>query len=192
MAEQINPYLFGMGLSVGDVALHNTVVKSGDAVGVYADAYFQRAYFRNNFFLGGPGGFYNGYSSGPGLVASLGMAGEGLDFDYDAYGTSADRFLGQLGPRLFTSLDDLRRITSEQHAVIVTWEDFAIPIAYPRDPFPALPVTDLRLRSGASAQDAALRIPNINDTFEDTEPDIGAYEGSQPLPMYGPRVTLSP
>ncbi len=178
--------------SVGDVALHNTVVKSGDAVGVYADEYFQRAYFRNNLFLGGPGGFYNGYSSGPGLVASLGMAGEGLDFDYDAYGTSADRFLGQLGPRLFTSLDDLRRKTTEQHAVIVTWEDFAVPIAYPRDPFPALPVVDLRLRPGATAQDAALRIPNINDNFEGAEPDIGAYEGSQPLPLYGPRVTLPP
>ena len=178
--------------SVGDVALHNTVVKSGDAVGVYADEYFQRAYFRNNLFLGGPGGFYNGYSSGPGLVASLGTAGEGLDFDYNAYGTRADRFLGQLGTRLFTSLEDLRRKTSEKHAVLSRWDDFAAPVAYPGDPFPALPVADLRLRSGATAQDAALRIPNINDNFEGAEPDIGAYEGSQPLPLYGPRVTLPP
>lgn len=178
--------------SVGDVVLHNTVVKSGDAVGVYAGEYFQRAFFRNNYFLGGPGGHYNGYASGSGLVASLGMAGEGLDFDYDAYGTSSDRFLGQLGPRLFTSIEELRGKTSEQHAVQSNWDDFAVPVLYPDEPFPALPVSDLRLRPGASAQDAALRIPNVNDDFEGAGPDIGAYEDSQPLPLYGPRVNPLP
>ncbi len=174
--------------SVGDVILQNTIAKSGDAFGIYTGDYFQNAYVRNNIFLGGPGGLYNGYNSGKGLIASLGSAGENNSFDYDAFGTKADRFLGQIGSVLFRSLEELRAKTTEQHAIQVDWDIFVAPVVYPEEPCSALPVADLRVKAGSPVQDAAQIIPNVNDSFTGAGPDIGAYEIGQTLPVYGPRI----
>jgi len=35
--------------------------------------------------------------------------------------------------------------------------------------------------------DAGQRLPNVNDGFRGSAPDIGAYEAGQALPQYGPR-----
>lgn len=48
-------------------------------------------------------------------------------------------------------------------------------------------IQDLRPRQGTRIIDAVLRIPNINDDFNGTGPDCGAYEAGQELPHYGPR-----
>ena len=52
---------------------------------------------------------------------------------------------------------------------------------------------DLRLRTAASAVDAAKPLPGINDGYAGSAPDMGAYEFGSALPVYGPRpgaVTL--
>jgi hypothetical protein len=46
---------------------------------------------------------------------------------------------------------------------------------------------DFRLRPGAKAIDAGIRLPNINDDATGRAPDLGAYETGQPAPHYGPR-----
>jgi hypothetical protein len=46
---------------------------------------------------------------------------------------------------------------------------------------------DFRLRPGSAAMDAGVRLSGINDGFEGRAPDLGAYEGDQPVPHYGPR-----
>lgn len=46
---------------------------------------------------------------------------------------------------------------------------------------------DLRLRAGANALDAGVLLPNINDDFTGTAPDLGAYERGRAVPHYGPR-----
>jgi hypothetical protein len=46
---------------------------------------------------------------------------------------------------------------------------------------------DLRLQAGSKAIDAGVRLPNINDGFTGSAPDLGALEHGQPLPHYGPR-----
>ena len=46
---------------------------------------------------------------------------------------------------------------------------------------------DLRLRRGANAIDAGMVLPNINDGYAGSAPDLGAYEYGQDLPHYGPR-----
>ena len=51
----------------------------------------------------------------------------------------------------------------------------------------ACAVNDLRPASGSAAIDAGLALPNVNDGFAGTAPDLGAYEAGQPLPHYGPR-----
>ncbi len=173
--------------SVGDVILHNTVVKSGDAVGVYTGDYFSRTLLRNNLFFGGPGGRYNGYDSGKGLIASLQVADPTCSLDYDAFGTLATKFFGQIGSSLLFSSDDLINKTTEKHAILIDLDEFALPIDFPEKPFPAYPPPDLRPKADSKLVDAAVVIPNINDIYTGNAPDIGAYEAGDPLPVYGVR-----
>lgn len=46
---------------------------------------------------------------------------------------------------------------------------------------------DLRLKRGSGAVDAGVPLPNINDNYRGSAPDLGAYEYGQPMPLYGPR-----
>lgn len=82
-----NPFKLHNG-TVGDVGLHNTVVKNGDAFAVYTGSVISRSFFRNNLFIGGPGGVYGGASNGTGLVAYLTTANTTCSFDFDAYGST--------------------------------------------------------------------------------------------------------
>ena len=63
---------------------------------------------------------------------------------------------------------------------------FAQPVAFPVDEERHEP-PDLRLRPGSAAVDAGVRLPNVNDGFTGSAPDLGAYEVGQELPVYGPR-----
>ncbi|MCM5680364.1 right-handed parallel beta-helix repeat-containing protein [Schlegelella sp. S2-27] len=174
--------------SIGDVILHNTVVKNGDGFGVYAGAPVRRAVIRNNLFIGGPGGTYAGYSSGSGKVTSLSDFDATSSADHDAYGSTTGGFSGQIGSARFTSLAALRSSTTEKNALQVGLDGFSAGVAYPSSPMTAYGVPDLQLKSGSPAVDAASRIPNVNDGFKGTGPDIGAYEvGGLVFPVYGPR-----
>jgi hypothetical protein len=46
---------------------------------------------------------------------------------------------------------------------------------------------DPRLDPGSRAVDAGIVLPNFNDGFTGTAPDLGCCELGQPLPHYGPR-----
>ncbi|HVK88510.1 MAG TPA: hypothetical protein VM513_30540, partial [Kofleriaceae bacterium] len=121
--------------SIGDVLLHNTVVKRGDAFGIFTTDVFSRQYARNNLFLGGDGGTYNTYDIGNGRVISLAAAGTAVDLDYDGYGGTM--FAGRIGAVTFSSLDELRASTTEQHAVEIDAAAFATPATIPASPFPS-------------------------------------------------------
>jgi hypothetical protein len=43
------------------------------------------------------------------------------------------------------------------------------------------------LKPGAAAIDRGIRLPNVNDGFSGSAPDLGALEAGQPVPHYGPR-----
>lgn len=178
--------------SIGDVWLHNTVVKSGDAMGVYAGREWSRAFFRNNLLIGGTGGrAFNGFSNGDGRVLQVADADEATcDFDYDGFGSiGTGTFRGRFGGTSFSSLDELRSNTSEAHAVEVDLSVFAASFTFPEEPFPGHPAPDLRLTEGA-AVDVGQPLPNINDGFAGSAPDLGAYELGSALPPYGPRSGL--
>ncbi len=172
--------------SVGDVGLHNTVVKHGDAFGIYTTDVFSRQWFRNNLFIGGPGGTFNGYDNGSGAVLELRAAGAAVDLDHDGYGSTTGSFRGRFGGVAFTSLAELQAMTTEVHAVEVGLTVFAATVAYPT-PFPAHVAPDLRPAAGGTAVDRGLAVPGINDGFAGTAPDLGAYEAGSSLPVYGPR-----
>lgn len=173
--------------SYGDVLLHNSVVKSGDAFGIYTGESIHRAYARNNVFVGGPGGTYNGYDSGTGRVINIATAEPTCDFDYDGFGSSMGMFEGRYGALRFSSLAELRAMSTEAHAVALGLDVFATSVAYPSAPFPERMRADLRLRAGAAAVDRGAVLPNINDGHAGAAPDLGAYEQGAALPAYGPR-----
>jgi hypothetical protein len=170
--------------SIGDVVLHNTIVKNGDALGAYPGRPISGALFRNNVFIGGAGGTYNGFSSGTGRVASLDtldVATSSLDFD--AYGSTTGAFTGRIGSASFTSLAQLRSLTSEADAIAVDMSMFATGVAFPSSPLTAYGTVDLRPSVSSAVAGAAQPLPNINGA----SPDIGAHEAGEALPVYGPR-----
>lgn len=175
--------------SFGDVLLHNTVVKSGDALGIYAGYTVGRLYSRNNLFVGGPGGTYGGYSNGTGrvlAVADLDIAS--ADMDFDALGSTNGSFGARLGVSTYDSLVALKGSTLERNAVQVELNNtFAKAVALPGVPMSRYDAPDLQLSSAAVAANAGTVIPNINDGFAGAAPDAGAYELGAVLPKYGPR-----
>ncbi|MBA3845459.1 MAG: right-handed parallel beta-helix repeat-containing protein [Planctomycetes bacterium] len=174
--------------SVGDVVLHNTVVKCGDGMACFSGTAFDQAYFRNNLCIGGPNGgeVWGGYGSGNSWAAHLAAHGPLCSFDYDALGTHLTPFHVRIGKFNADSIEELRKGPHEQHAVQVGMDVFD-GVAFPDPPLPEREAPDLRPRAGSAVVDVALRLPNINDGFAGDGPDMGAYEAGQPLPHYGPR-----
>jgi hypothetical protein len=175
--------------SVGDVIVHNTVVKSGDAFGIYTDAVFSRQWIRNNLFLGGPGGTFNGYSTGDGRVLELRAADATVDLDYDGYGSATGTFTGFLGATGFDSVAELHAATTATHVVeVAPATAFAAGdgAAVPASPFPGVSPPDLRPSSASAGTDAGVPLAGLNDGAAGG-PDLGAYEAGSALPTYGPR-----
>ena len=50
-----------------------------------------------------------------------------------------------------------------------------------------IPPQQMTLTAGCAAVDAGAILPNINDGFIGSAPDLGAFERGQPPPSYGPR-----
>jgi MYXO-CTERM domain-containing protein len=182
-----SPFKFHNG-TVGDVVLHNTVVKCGDGFGCYAGETWSRAWFRNNVFIGGTGaGTYGGYGNGSGRVLDLADADTSCSFDYDGLGSiGTGKFEGRIGANRFTSLATMQANTSEVHGVMVDMGIFAGGVAFPSSPYPPAATVDLRLAAGSAAVDKGLAIPGVNDGFAGAAPDLGAYELGEVLPSYGP------
>ncbi len=176
--------------SSGDVILHNTVVKSGDAFGVYAGTTIFRTMTRNNLFLGGPGWSNSDWSSGEGRVIHFYDAAGDVHMDFDGVGSVDGTTRGRIGAASFSNLAQLRSLTTETHATSVSLGVFASAVAHPQNPFPERAIPDLRLAAGSAAENAAQVIPGINDSFLGGGPDLGAYEAGVILPTYGPRPAL--
>ena len=101
--------------SIGDVLLHNTVVKNGDAFGLYVGVAVARAFSRNNLLIGGPGATYDRFRNGSGNVFAFSdLAASGASTDYGALGSTTGEFTGNLGGSNFASLAELRDRTTEK------------------------------------------------------------------------------
>lgn len=173
----------------GDVLLHNTVVKAGDAFSVFSGATIARTTSRNNLFIGGPGGTFGSYDIGSGRVMSLtDLAVASASLDYDGFGSTTGAFQARFGPSVtVSSLAQLRSQTSEVHAVQVDLRAFAATIAVPAAPMTAYAAPDLRLAPGGGAIDRGQQVTGINDGFAGSAPDLGAYEAGAAVPPYGVR-----
>ena len=174
--------------SHGDVLMHNTVVKNGDAFGAYPGMPIAYLFGRNNLFIGGPGGTYNGYSSGSGRVLQLqDLQLATADLDYDGYGATTGSFDGRFAAASFATLSQLQGSGIEPHARQVGLGVFQASIAFPGSPLSTYAAPDLRLKAGGTPVDGGQAIPNVNDGYAGSAPDLGAYELGSTLPVYGPR-----
>jgi hypothetical protein len=174
--------------SYGNVLLHNTVVKGGDAFGVYSGAPVGYLFSRNNLFIGGPGGTYAGFSNGTGNVLALADLDEATaDLNYDALGSTTGQITGRFGRTVFSGLDQERQLTTEKNAVQVDLSVFAQTVALPQAAMNTFTAPDLRLKPNSAAENTGAVIPNVNDGFTGSAPDAGAYETGAPLRVVGPR-----
>jgi len=162
--------------TAGVVALHNTIVKSGDAFMVNDNSSIDCSLFRNNLLIGGPGDIWNGYPANGGShgipsVASVQNWTATDDANYDAYGSVDGEFQGQFATAYFSSLADMHSHTTETKAVqLITQKIFPKPITgiflnaveNPYIPFPERAAPDLRLGAGSAAIDVGIAIPNVN------------------------------
>lgn len=174
--------------SSGDVIVHNTVVKAGDAFGNYAGTPVSNLSMRNNLFIGGPGGTFGGYGNGTGRVFDVRTLDETTaDADHDGFGSTVGSFTGNFGGTSFGSLADLRASSTEANAVAVGMSEFAAGVAHPSAPLTQYAPVDLRLGAGSVAVDAGVALPGLNDGFSGSAPDLGAHERGAALPQWGPR-----
>lgn len=176
--------------SSGDVLLHNTIIKAGDAYSMYTGDTINRVYSRNNLIIGGPGNVINGFSNGNGRVTQINALNVSTaDMDYDALGSITGLFTGEFGPSInFSNLSEMQAMTTETHGIEIDMSVFEEQINFPSDPLTQFTNIDLRLNAIGDAVDQALPLANINDDFTSTGPDMGAYEAGQTLPPYGPRT----
>lgn len=174
--------------SHGDVLLHNTVVKGGDALGIYPGVAINRLYSRNNLFIGGAGGTYGGYSNGTGKVLQIAdLVTATADMDHDAFGSTVAGFTGRFGGTAFTDLASLRSLTTEKNAIQVSLAVFDAAVSLPANAMTLFAAPDLRLKAGSAAVDSAVPIPGINAGHVGAGPDMGAHELGTPVAVVGPR-----
>lgn len=69
---------------------------------------------------------------------------------------------------------------------------FATPLVLPPDYTTFWSATDVTLDQNSLALDAALPLPNINDGYAGSAPDLGAIEFGEPMPSYGVRQAQLP
>lgn len=163
--------------SVGDVLLHNTIVKTGDGFNAYPGTPIARAYARNNLFLGGEAGTWNGYSSGSGRVVDLqSLQTVNSSLNFNGYGTTRSDFRGRIGAASFESLAQMRSNTSETQGQQVDMTVFENVPAFPQNPLVQYLPVSLVLADDPRVVDVGEVLPNINDDHVGAGPDLGAFE----------------
>ena len=182
----------------GGVYYHNTFF-SNAAPGMGNEA--ANLEFRNNLILGqydGPvmgiptltnysSSDYNGYyinenrSTAPFMWYSP-------PFDRDA-----NYELNALVQRDYNSLEDFSEATGQESNSILIDLDIFRNVTMP-DPngeltdMYSIEEVDYRLRRGATAIDAGMVLPGVNDGFSGRAPDLGAVEFGEDMPHFGPRT----
>jgi Right handed beta helix region len=127
---------------------------------------------------------YNGFYAGPGSDPFM--------WNSPPTGTIRIAEASQARTQAFGSLEQYAQaVGQDTHSIMIDFTIFenvkpvdkSAPATTVYDP----DTLDFRLKGGAAAIDKGVVLPNINDGFSGTAPDLGAIEEGQPLPHYGPR-----
>jgi len=143
-----------------------------------ASHYFE---IENNLFTAPP-------SSGPVAVDWTGLVDHGT-FDYNGYFPDGIfRFnTPPYGYFLQRSFSGLHSLGIEQHGLLTPGNLFASGLTAPSDFRNLMAPADVTPAAGSLFLDRGRALPNINDNFQGSGPDLGAIELGCPAPTYGPR-----
>jgi len=174
----------GLGSGTGPTGVlvyHNTFVSPSSALQLSTSAashYFEIA---NNLFVGPA-------TPVDRVVDWDGPIDHGL-FDFNGYfPDGAFRFnVKGVGPIDFDSFAALQAGGWEAHGKLLAQPIFANGLVPPPDYTTTLAPQDVTLDAGSVAVDAGEVLPNVNDDFQGSAPDLGAYERGCALPIYGIR-----
>ena len=160
------------------VFLHNTFVHWGDLTTGGAHGQLL-SMSRNNLWISVNGGQ---------IWWMFGTIDWRTDLDYDGFdwGESTRPFFHN--GTTYTSLESFSAgIGQEANGIRISHQTCIPTMDVPGDSPTTVPPQYLTLAAGCPAIDAGAILPNINDGFLGSAPDLGAYEKGQPLPTYGPR-----
>lgn len=113
--------------------------------------------------------------------------------DYDGFDWGNSDFAFKWGDSIrYPTLGDFQVATGLQPNAIhinkkTCFETFNIPSAPPA----SMPFQHMSLKKSCNAVDAGVLLPNINDRFSGSAPDLGPYEVGASLPHYGPRANVN-
>jgi hypothetical protein len=172
------------------VLLHNTIVNWGgawpaDAVMCCNEGHLLRAFSRNNLWISVQGGQIWGFD------ATLRDWRTDTDYDGFDWGNATNPFA--YGGRTYPDLRSFSNASGlETHGVRVSkgvcFEEFLVPGPSPMP----VPPHSMTLRAECPAVDAGAVLPNVNDAFAGSAPDLGAHERGSEATMYGPRPMETP
>ena len=130
---------------------------------------------------------HNGFCPDPGAAVSFIWTSPPFETPRD--------FSGDRIKREFPSLEAFSRATGQdRHSILVDYDSFAGLVRADVDDFTKIygaGDVDVSLRPASPARNAGCILPNVNDGFTGTAPDLGALESGQAVPVYGPRPQAS-
>ena len=183
------------------VLFYNNTILSETAANAASNVHW-----RNNLFLGenaAPAIFsvstftnysssdYNGFRVNPGAEFSFqwNSPPPAVRAEYNGPGRQA-----ALQTRRFAKLSEYSQATrQDEHSVLVDYDVFANVLKLDRNDLKSVQKVykaedfDFRLKANSAAIDKGLALPNVNEGFTGSAPDLGALEFGKPLPHFGPR-----
>jgi hypothetical protein len=169
---------------------NNTILQRGR--NQYTAQAFLRFYARNNLWLLPPGLNKSIWEATNPSSTTISQGGAMPDMvnakadwrtnsDYNGFDWNTTKYpFMWFGDRLANLTELHARARIEKNSVRVSRDQLFGTISFSTNLY-------LRLKSGSSAIDAGVTIPNIVESFQGKAPDLGALEFGAPLPIYGPR-----
>lgn len=161
------------------VIVHNTIVMWSKMI-CCSDAHLLRSIVKNNLWVSVAGGQIWDFGSN--------VKDWRTDFNNDGFdwGTSTAPF--RYGSVVYSSLAAFAAASGlETNGRQISRTNCFAVFDVPGPPPLPIPPQQMTLKAGCGAVDAGAILPNINDGFIGSAPDLGAFELGQPAPIYGPR-----
>jgi hypothetical protein len=167
----------------GVLVYHNTFV-SQPGTDLKMETIITSHYFaiENNLFIAPA-------SSGPIAVDWLGINDHGL-FDYNGYFPDGTFRFHNPAPGGYLDAQNFSLLQGsgyETHGMVASGSLFANGLTGPYSYTLQMAPPDVTIAAGSIVQDKGLILPNINDNYTGSGPDLGALESGCPKATYGPR-----
>jgi hypothetical protein len=177
----------------GLIYYHNTFIAKVEA------SLASNYHFRNNLILGWiptetifsvdtftnyTSSDYNGFCPVTEAAASFAWKSPPPDIPKDYTGPRVER--------KFATLTEYSQVTGQdKNSILVDYQIFSNVARPDPDNISRLyraEDLDFRLKPNTAAVDAGCILPNVNDEYTGSAPDLGALEVGRPVPIYGPRL----